>query len=562
METLRTLLASKRIVISLRYYGVQDLGTGCDVKTIVDNPEIFDDLYLKYPLLKIEDIDDYYMYFLSQKIAMMSEIAPKLIHEEHKEKIKLLASEAKSAVDKIGPGPAIKFINSNVCILFDNKKSSNDIRSATIDFMAKYAAGIDQSVFYFLCKDYGYLLIDRFDDFERVFEAHPDLFSLLFPTGKLEEIDAYRFDTILRIWSHILSKNKSALKDSVKKDIPTLFEDIKKLSNAATIDNIMQIEGTIREFNLFLRKIKSPMANEFSKYAKAAESLLTRNLQERGERFAYKIPVEEIVNRWKETENWEVRLLSLTHDLKKGGEQIEAVSRLSAPSGAKDGLLDFVSTNIPTDDFFTMSHQQELSIIASIETGSMARIIGTLDTFRDYLSLIFSAVKFIAEATDANEENLQQDVSLLADLVQLVVEDQDAAKTATKPLSYGASMYICAFSEKLLRTVYTYIVKDECYVPTNKATLGELLNLDNYRMVEIFGENHIKNLAFYLSQTQPNGIGHNYRNSLAHWANITADNLTPMFMAQLLWLFTDILNTVFWYFFRNSMRGDNNHDQL
>ena len=41
MESFRSLLENKNIQLSLYYYGDQDLGTGWEIKTIVDNQEIF-----------------------------------------------------------------------------------------------------------------------------------------------------------------------------------------------------------------------------------------------------------------------------------------------------------------------------------------------------------------------------------------------------------------------------------------------------------------------------------------------------------------------------------------
>lgn len=160
------------------------------------------------------------------------------------------------------------------------------------------------------------MLIDRFDQFEKTFEQNPDLFESIYPTGHLDEINSFRVEKTLDIWCHILNKGKSSLKDPVEKRVAVLAEDIKALSETATIDNILQVEGTIRKFHLFLQRIQSPMANEFAKFAKAAADLLSKNILERGQSFHYEIPVEEIISRWKKTENWEVRLLSLTHDLK------------------------------------------------------------------------------------------------------------------------------------------------------------------------------------------------------------------------------------------------------
>jgi hypothetical protein len=81
-------------------------------------------------------------------------------------------------------------------------------------------------------------------------------------------------------------------------------------------------------------------------------------------------------------------------------------------------------------------------------------------------------------------------------------------------------------------------------------------------MVDIFGENHIKNLSFFLQKISPSNVGQNIRNSLAHWASVSTEAMTPFFMAKMLWIFTDILNTVFWYCLKDVIERNERDDQL
>ena len=123
-------------------------------------------------------------------------------------------------------------------------------------------------------------------------------------------------------------------------------------------------------------------------------------------------------------------------------------------------------------------------------------------------------------------------------------------------------MYTCALSEKFLRILYLHLAKDERYIPINKATIGELLVGSNTYMVNVFGESHIKNLSFFLQRTPPANVGQNIRNSLAHWANVSTETMTPFFVAKILWIFTDILNTVFWYCLKDVIERNESDDQL
>lgn len=562
MDSLQDLFQSKNIILSLRNYGPQDLWTGWEVKSIVENPDVFNDLYSRFPLTGISSLDDYYLYLLSRKLVGMREVIPALLQDSHKDIISKLSDDAEKALSVVGNGDVVKFINRNFQDIFEKEKTSSDVRFVTLDLVAKYSTGISRDTFAFLCSDYGFLLIDRFDQFEKTFEQNPDLFESIYPTGSLDEINSFRVEKTLDIWCHILSKGKSSLKEPVEKRVAVLAEDIKTLSETATIDNIMQVEGTIREFYSFLQQIQSPLANEFAEYAKAAAGLLSKNILERGQSFRYEIPVEEIINRWKKTEDWEVRLLSITHDLKSEEDTLTFVSRLSMEPETKHSLLDFVSTNVPTDDFFTMSHQQTLSIMASVGTGTMIGILRNQDTLMDYLNLVASAVQLISEQLNVEGEQLLQDVGMFSALVQLVANNLEISNDATRGMCYGASMYTCAFSEKLLRVLYFHLAKDERYIPINKATIGELLVVSNTHIVDIFGENHVKNLSFFLQRTAPSNVGQNIRNTLAHWVNVSTEAMTPFFVAKMIWIYTDILNTVFWYCLKNVIERNESDDQL
>ncbi len=123
-------------------------------------------------------------------------------------------------------------------------------------------------------------------------------------------------------------------------------------------------------------------------------------------------------------------------------------------------------------------------------------------------------------------------------------------------------MYLCAFSEKILRILYLHLTKDEEYIPVHKATFGELLVVGNAYIKDVFGENHIKNLSFFLQRIPPLDIGQNIRNSLAHWVDVSTSEMTPVFVARMLWIFTDILNTVFWYCLKSVIERNENHDKL
>ena len=171
-----------------------------------------------------------------------------------------------------------------------------------------------------------------------------------------------------------------------------------------------------------------------------------------------------------------------------------------------------------------------------------------IDSLNDYLNCVSSVMIFIAENTDTDKEKYRQDIEMLSELLLTISQCMKEDDIPIHGLCYGASMYICALAEKILRDFYFHLSKNEKYIPPSKATLGELLSISNPYIVSVFGENHVKHLSFFLQKIPDSEIGRNYRNALAHWIDFEIQDMKPDFVAKTLWLFTDVLNTVFVYF--------------
>ena len=166
METLREFLENNSIRISLQCYDAHNIRFGWDVKAIIEHPEVFADFYSRFPLSSLTNQNDYYLYLLSIKFASLSEMCSELQQEEHKALIARLSDNAQKTLSAIGPREVIQYINSNFQDVFESEKTSHDMRKVTLDIIAKYQNGIGISVFEFLCKNCGVLLIDRFEQFE------------------------------------------------------------------------------------------------------------------------------------------------------------------------------------------------------------------------------------------------------------------------------------------------------------------------------------------------------------------------------------------------------------
>lgn len=549
MGSFLSLAQEKKVLFDLRDYGVDDLSTGWVIKEMLENPDIFCDFYENFPLSKITNMEDYCLYLFSLRLSKLRDAIPRIVRDKDKEFVREIVDNADKVIDGIERKDVISFINTHVRDIFNREHKKNDLPLVTLGLIATYSLGIDKTVFDFLCTERPYLIVERFDDFEKIFKEYPDLFPLLFRIEKPEDLHAVHLDTVLDIWLRMLNKRESALKQSVDKGIDIFLENFEKLAENATPEKAFFIEKKVSDFLSFLRRIKSPKANVFVKCADKIAKLSQQYIAEHGHSFQSEIPVGRITEEWRKSDDWEGKLLFLTHAFQK--DRNETVSHLE--EGPEDGrLVDLCGTSIPTNEFFTISHQINLSLSSQVSMAIFHSFMVNQEILSNYLVSVTSALRFVLKQMDDNSaENLENNSELFLQMVQLLAQNLNNDESVIRPLCYGTSTYGVALLEALLRKFYLYLVKDEKYVPVSKTTLGQLLSVEkNPEITSVFGENHVKNLSFFLLRIPETDIGENIRNSLAHLDGVSPENFTPLLVAKVLWLFTDVLNTIFWYFLK------------
>lgn len=551
MESLIAVLKSRGILRSLKYYGPSNFATQWDVDDIIKNPDIFGNFYMLFPLKHIEVFDDYFLYMLSLKLAKLDEFVQYIIKDEHQKAIGLLAIQARNAACKIDRGSVITYIELHLSELLGKTEIARGLRYVTLDFIAQYNTGFNEKTFSYLCSNYAYQIIDKFTDFEKVFDRYPSLFTVLYPSGHFSDIISLRYHETLAIWHRM--NRKPYASEIIKKYTHDLSEDLKSHIDNVSQDNYIQVEIEIQEFYVFLNKIKSPLANEFSLIASRAKLVSKQFLHEHGHAFQYEIPVDDILDEWAQTNNWILRLLRLTHSFRFEDEKLIVNSCIAGPPQPKQAFIDMMSTNIPSDDFFTISHQQDLSLSINIGAATIIGILLKAELLNDFINLFSSAIYSISEAFKSEDTSLVEGATLLSSMLRLLSDNYNSDEHVVQALCYNVSMYTCAYTESLMRALYYYLASDDIYIPTNKITMSSVLDELNKYMSDVFGLEHLKNLSYFFTSISPKEIGLNYRNSLAHWSRITRHELTLAFTAKILWLFIDVLNTTFWFLSKDTI---------
>ena len=129
-------------------------------------------------------------------------------------------------------------------------------------------------------------------------------------------------------------------------------------------------------------------------------------------------------------------------------------------------------------------------------------------------------------------------------------------------ICYGAAMYTCAFTEKLLRSVYVSLLQKERYIQENKLTLGELLSRDNDLFKKIFGEYQLRHFNyFFCVDKEGTNVGYNFRNRLAHLSDDSNELFSYEYVSKLFYLFISIVNSLCLYFSFNQKILKESDDQ-
>lgn len=545
-------LEEKNILFSLEYYGQNDYGTYWDIKSVLDNRDYFKNRIVLCKLQGIDSISEYLDFLFLRKFVLFQEMIPAIKNDEDKQVIKEICMLAKEKHNHIGNGLVIQFINKNYEEIFAAEYRKYLLPQITLGLIAKFQGGIDKTVFEYLAQNYNYLLVDRFQDFQRTFEKEPKLFELLFHKKNLEEMRELRFDSIFPIFALIWKGSNKQLKDIISPIVENIISDAEDLINnldASDYRNILILEQQFRYVYKFIEQIKHPKANAFRDYSGWIDAKLENEIKEHGQKFSHELPAGEIVDYIKNLPNWKIQMISLTHDYKNEEKMVGYISRFSHPSKGKQSIIDSVSSNISSDDYFTRSHQRGLGIVASLGAATISSIWHDKELFPDFLQWYDEFLNFISEQVGGNI-NLAEDLESLYIMLQPVILSDEAVYKDIAPLCYGAAMFICALTEKLLRTLYIYLMKDKMYVPLSSATLGALLSPNNQEMVNIFGEDHLKSLSFFLCTVGDKKIGMNYRNALAHWIGLRDRDINSMLVAKLFYLYTDVINTIYLYFYK------------
>lgn len=548
LESIISRLRNENIHISLRYLGAEHKSANSDIQTVVENRVFFE--YLlddEHALNAVGSTDEFYCFLLIRKISKMQDLVSRVktkpdSAEDIRELLKGITDKA-CKVYKHTKASAIKYINSHKDEIFQNSRSDDDQLNASLDFVLECQSGIDYPVFEYLCSNCFILAISRYAEISKICKKYPNLFSILFPSGNLDLQNPALLKDVLDIWEQEYIRKNIAHRLLIEKNADELCRYAESYGRTLSVVNVLEREPVIKSVNSFINAISSQKSKDLSEYVKNVERLKEEIYE------GHTNLVQSLFKKF------------LTEDLLHS--EFHQLINLTHLDVASEGLKSYL---VPSSESYSMADlnwdgsEDKLSIedsqtylyrLESFRSAVFLEILNNKTSLDKYSGLIKSEVQDVSVEMRIPEEWLAEDTELLVAMMNSVAENINERGRKQEISCYSTSMFLCSLTEKLLRLFCRYLAKDMGYVPSD-LMLGEALDEDKSPLTDVFCRSHIRHLAYFLIGTPGASgmkVGKNYRNRLAHWAaDITPHDMTPRLVSRLLWLFTDVLNSVFIYF--------------
>lgn len=551
MENIFHYLENNKIEIGLTRYPENDYASGVEITAIVQNYQLLIDYYNNLDNFNIKSFEDYNAYMFLYKIIEYEKYVD-IVADDKKAVFIQTINLLKILLDKYNKKAVFIYLNDNIKMIsqYENNETFNDIdlKIETINYCLKYKSAISKNTWEHLINNHSCLLMDNFKEFINVLKKEKNLIDLFFSKKNLNTVLEYRLDEIFNIL--ITLQKQEWFKKTFNKSILIITEFIDQKISDLKIEDAIISQTYVSKLYYFLDTIKSKKAKECFNKLEEQNKLLNEYLSIHGQKFSYEISIKdyvELIEKSTKDNKAKTILIYLTHycDNKIFTHFFDQLIK-----NYKSGLTDFCSTNIKTNDFFTLGVQNDLGMEIQYHILKMNYILNseiyTELLFKEVLKLLNSTFDYFGIDKEKNElvDSLELLFSLVVNYVNILKdEEKEKYKHYNQSLAYSIEMYTCGLIEKILRLIYKSIIDEESYINENSLSLGFLLDINNEVIKNLIGINHIRLLRFFLINDD-NEVGEGIRNNLAHLKNIENKEFNYINVEKVLVLFFGVVTTI------------------
>lgn len=512
-------LKEQKASASLIYYGKDDMATGYQIKVLVDHEQEINEYYNKKSF-DINNIDDYIDFLFVDMYSKLSEIIP-LVRDDIKDKVQIEVNYLNDIRKKYRDSDCNKYIKHNFdTVLNIESLKKYDLRAYEIvDITLNYIKDNfkifkeNKNIYEYIVKNYAYKIFYHFNEYRNIFDKYPEFYNILFS----EEILKGQMYTKISHLEDALKVIKSKDIELYNNTINLILKIIKERSFNTNLEKVMYTFNDIKATRKLFEKIGEKAYVEIYNEEKKQEIILDEYIHKNGHKSSFEINIKDFVSVYENKEiNWEIKSLMITH----GRYNKKMVSRFESVLSKKreKNLIDLVSTNIPTNAYFTYSIQNELSIMMMFGKLMIRYMLFEDDRFDDLMNYLFAGIANYTEKFNINISNIEDDFNMISFTLKNLVNEskrKEKDELIVQLWNYNAIHLIVGVFEKIIRELYYENVQMKKYVPKEKLTLENIFKAEE--LDDMFGQANKKAFQYFL--TSDNFVGNNLRNDICHYNN-------------------------------------------
>lgn len=538
------LLKAKENTVTLLYYGKNDMASGVQVKTLIDN---FDDInnYYNTKTLKIDNLDDYIDYIFIDTFSQLKEILP-MVRDDLKKKVSTAINDIIAVKERYKKRDINKYIKNNYEIILSREKLKQyELRAyEIIEYSLNYIKSNFQyfkenyELYKYIVENYAYKIFYNFNDYRDIFMKYPELNDVLFSKQIIEGQMSTKIKDLKDALKMIKKNNVKLFKDS----IGILYNMVKKRSFNTDIEKVMYTYDDIKEtMRLFEALGENALYDEFNEELKKQDIILNDYIVKNGYHSKFEISINDLVKVFEDEKlSWEIKSLMITHTRRNN----KMCSRIQSAieNKVQSQLIDKIgSTNIDVNDYFTYSVQNHLSITMILGKLMINYMLSDDYRFKELINYMFAGIANYIEQNNIDIPNIDDDFNMLNyALKNLLIENQreERDNLVCEYWNYNVLHLSIGIIEKVLREIcYKFIIVNK-YIPYKNLTIDNILSLPETE--NFMGQANIRAFRYYL--TSYNTVGKNLRNDICHYNNNIKEICTYENVLEVIYILLTISN--------------------
>ena len=504
-------LKEQKASASLIYYGKDDMATAYQIKILIDHEQEINEYYNKKSF-DINNVDDYIDFLFVDMCSKLSEIIP-IVRDDVKEKAQIEVDYLNDIRKKYRYSNCNKFIKHNFDTLLNIESMKRyDLRAYEIvDITLNYIKDNfkvfkeNKNIYEYIVKNYAYKIFNHFNTYRDIFDKYPEFYSILFSEETLKNQMYTKISHLEDALKVIKIKNLELYNNTIN----LILKIIKERSFNTNLEKVIYTFNDVMATRKLFEKIGEKAYVEIYNEEKKQEIILDEYIHKNGHKSSIEINIKDFVSVYENKEiNWEIKSLMITHG--KYNNKIFSRFESILSKNREKNLIDLVSTNISTNEYFTYSVQNELSIMMMFGKLMIRYMLFEDDRFDDLMNYLFAGIANYSEKFNINN-------MISYTLKNLVNESKRKEKDELiiKLWNYNAIHLIVGVFEKIIRELYYENIQMKKYIPKEKLTLENIFKTEE--LDNMFGKANKRAFQYFL--TSDNFVGNNLRNDICHYNN-------------------------------------------